>query len=107
MRFLFKVAEAVRRAISDNFVVGAGISISDFVPRGVAPEDCETSAGCLPDISLDFIDVFSGGTTNAEHDECSNEQSNYTQCIRKATGLQIITVAHAKTSYDTNVLIVP
>lgn len=61
MRLGLEIAESVRKALPDNIVIGARVSITDYVEGGWDLEQTIEFSKELKKIGLDFIDCSSGG----------------------------------------------
>jgi 2,4-dienoyl-CoA reductase-like NADH-dependent reductase (Old Yellow Enzyme family) len=60
-RFLFEIISAIKKRVSENFMVGLKLNSSDFQKGGYSIEDCKQVVSLLNPFPLDFIEL-SGGT---------------------------------------------
>lgn len=61
MRLGLEIAEDVRNALPDNIMIGARVSVTDYVDKGWDVEQTIEFAKRLKKIGIDFIDCSSGG----------------------------------------------
>ena len=65
LRFAREVIDEVRRRVGDDWVVGVRITLSDFIPGGLAPGDAVQTARLLEDDGkIDYVNVSAAGYHN-------------------------------------------
>lgn len=88
MRFPLEVAEAVRKAIPDERVLGMRISASDWAEGGFGLEDAVTFAAALKALGCDYVCVSSGGLVGTQQIKVSpGYQVPFAAAVRARTGI--------------------
>lgn len=93
IRLTLEVTEAVRKAWPEELPVFVRVSATDWVEDGWNPEETVELARRLKTLSVDLIDVSSGGTSvNAEIPVGPGYQTQFAERVRKEAGIATGTV---------------
>jgi 2,4-dienoyl-CoA reductase-like NADH-dependent reductase (Old Yellow Enzyme family) len=88
MRFIVEVARAVRKALPASIMMGARLSVTDWVEGGFNPDEAVVVAGALKDAGAAYICCSSGGLHPAQKiNAAPSYQVPFAERIRRETGV--------------------
>lgn len=90
MRLGLEIAEDIRNALPQNFVIGARVSVTDYADGGWDLQQTVEFAKRLKKIGLDFIDCSSGGVvSNVDYGPLNSSQVqwNAAKIVQKEAGI--------------------
>lgn len=90
MRLGLEIAEGIRKSVPENIVIGARVSITDYVDGGWDIQQTVEFAKQLKKIGLDFVDCSSGGiVSNVNYHPLNTNvvQWNAAKTVQKEAGI--------------------
>ena len=95
MRFGLEIAENVRQALPQNIVIGARVSVTDYVENGWDVKHTIEFAKQLKRLEIDFVDCSSGGlvsTANYNGFVTNEIQLKAAAAVQKEVGIATVAV---------------